>query len=160
MESSSSAKNLLKPLKLTHTNFWPNLHKKWFPHRATSKRKINFYFRKTKPDHKLWKTSYFIKISCFGWVMNLNGLLQKKSKQEGEGLTDWGYSYLFQPLLPPGIFHFFTLSPQIPDKTKLNPWMFHKIVFAAYIPWKFQGKKQRPLEILVSWSQLEIPIRF
>ena len=28
----------------------------------------------------------------------------------------------------PGIFHFFTLPLEIPDKTKLNPWMFHKIV--------------------------------
>ena len=28
----------------------------------------------------------------------------------------------------PGIFHFFTLPLEIPDKTKLNPWIFHKIV--------------------------------
>ena len=140
------AKHLLKPLKLTHTSSWPNLHKKWGP-KLRQKEKSIFSSEKTKPDHKLLKTSYFIKISCFGWVMNLNGLLQKKSKQEGEGLTDWGYSYLFQPLLPSGIFHFFTLPLQIPDKTKLNPWIFHKIVLAAYILWKFQGKKQRPLEI-------------
>ena len=29
---------------------------------------------------------------------------------------------------PPGIFHFFTLPLEIPGKTKLNPWIFHKIV--------------------------------
>ena len=29
---------------------------------------------------------------------------------------------------PAGIFHFFTLPQDIPDKTKLNPWIFHKIV--------------------------------
>ena len=29
---------------------------------------------------------------------------------------------------PPGIFHFFTLPLEILDKTKLNPWIFHKIV--------------------------------
>ena len=29
---------------------------------------------------------------------------------------------------PPGIFHFFTLPLEISDKTKLNPWIFHKIV--------------------------------
>ena len=28
----------------------------------------------------------------------------------------------------PGIFHFFTLPLEIPDKTKLTPWIFHKIV--------------------------------
>ena len=27
-----------------------------------------------------------------------------------------------------GIFHFFTLPLEIPDKTKLHPWKFHKIV--------------------------------
>ena len=34
--------------------------------------------------------------------------------------------YFFEKL--PGIFHFFTLPLKIPDKTKLNPWIFHKIV--------------------------------
>ena len=29
---------------------------------------------------------------------------------------------------PPGIFHFLTLPLEIPDKTKLNPRIFHKIV--------------------------------
>ena len=29
---------------------------------------------------------------------------------------------------PPGIFHFFTLPMEIPDKTKLYPWKFLKIV--------------------------------
>ena len=29
---------------------------------------------------------------------------------------------------PPGSFHFFTLPLEIPDKTKLNHWIFHKIV--------------------------------
>ena len=28
----------------------------------------------------------------------------------------------------PGMFHFLTLTLEIPDKTKLNPWIFHKIV--------------------------------
>ena len=28
----------------------------------------------------------------------------------------------------PGIFHFFTLPLKISDKTKLTPWIFHKIV--------------------------------
>ena len=29
---------------------------------------------------------------------------------------------------PPGIFHFFTLPMEIPDKTKLNPSILHKLV--------------------------------
>ena len=29
---------------------------------------------------------------------------------------------------PPGIFHFFTLAMEIPDKTKLNPSILHKLV--------------------------------
>ena len=39
--------------------------------------------------------------------------------------------YFFEPAPPcpsPGIFHFFTLPIEIPDKTKLNPWIFYKIV--------------------------------
>ena len=28
---------------------------------------------------------------------------------------------------PPGVFHFFTLPLEILDKTKLHPWIFHKI---------------------------------
>ena len=70
---------------------------------------------------------------CFGLVYLLphdvnkpqNGLFQKKFKQvrgRGVGLK------IFFCENSPGIFHFFTLPLEIPDKTKLNPWMFHKIV--------------------------------
>ena len=38
----------------------------------------------------------------------------------------------------PGIFHFFTLSLEIPDKKK-DPWKFH---------------------IIFSWVPLEIPLRY
>ena len=54
---------------------------------------------------------------------------------------------------PPGIFNFFTLPLEIPDKTKLNPWLFHIILFhhleiprpkrktpgnsTIFFPWKF-----------------------
>ena len=54
---------------------------------------------------------------------------------------------------PPGIFRFFTLPLEILDKTKLNPWIFHKIVSDPFFScsWKFpkhiQGQKQRPLEV-------------
>ena len=34
--------------------------------------------------------------------------------------------YVFEN--PPGIFHFFTLPMEIPDKTKLNPVILHKVV--------------------------------
>ena len=49
-----------------------------------------------------------------------NGLFQKKSKQVGLK------KYFFKISL--GISHFFTLFLEIPDKTKLNIWIFHKIV--------------------------------
>ena len=60
-------------------------------------------------------------------------LFQKKS-------GGWGYTLLKTSLE----FSFFTLPLEIPDKTKLNPWIFHKIVLD---PLRFQGPKQRPLEI-------------
>ena len=44
------------------------------------------------------------------------------------------------------IFHFYTLPLEIPDKTKLEPWIFHKIVLDP-LPWKFQDQKQIPLKI-------------
>ena len=45
----------------------------------------------------------------------------RKKKQTGELRT-----YFFENL--PEIFHIFTLFLEIPDKTKLNPWKFQKIV--------------------------------
>ena len=52
--------------------------------------------------------------------------------------------YFFENL--PGIFHFFTITLEIPGKTKLNPWIIQKIVLDPLeIP---RPQKQRPLEIL------------
>ena len=71
-----------------------------------------------------------------------NGLFQKKIKMGGgRGLR------IYFCENSPGIFHFFTLPLEIPDKTKLNPWIFHKIVLDPFSPWKFQDQKQRPMEI-------------
>ena len=42
----------------------------------------------------------------------------------GGGGGHRGYTF-FQP---PGILHFFTLPLEIPDKPKLDLWIFHKIV--------------------------------
>ena len=47
---------------------------------------------------------------------------RKKVKGGGGGLR----TYFFET--PPGIFHFFTLSLENPDQTKLLLWKFHKIV--------------------------------
>ena len=58
-----------------------------------------------------------------------NGLFQKKFKQvrgRGVGLR------IFFCENTPGIFHFFTLPLEFPDKTKLNPWIFHKIVLDPF----------------------------
>ena len=51
--------------------------------------------------------------------MNLEWAIPEKSQTERGG---GGFEN------PPGIFHFFTLPQEIPDKKKLNPWIFHKIV--------------------------------
>ena len=79
-----------------------------------------------------------------------HGLFQEKLKQGGLRI------YFFEN--PPGIFHFFTLPQEIPDKTKLIH--LHKIVLDPF--WKFQGQKQTPLEIPSNfpWSPLEIPLCF
>ena len=63
------------------------------------------------------------------------GLFQKKSKQRS-----WG-QFLKKT---PGIFRFITLIFEVPDKIKLHPWKFYKIVLHH---WNFQGKKARPMEI-------------
>ena len=68
MESSSSEK-FLKPLKFTIC--WPNFCKNRVPMGHTQNKKQYFFSEITKPDHKLSKAFYFIKISylqhvCFG----------------------------------------------------------------------------------------------
>ena len=68
MKSSNSEKFWLKPLKIAI--FGPNLHKKGSV-RATPKTNRIFFSEMTKADHELSKTFYFIKISCFDWVMNV-----------------------------------------------------------------------------------------
>ena len=86
---------------------------------------------------------YFTFQACATGLFNLyNWLFQKISKQGG-GLR----IYFFDK--PPGIFHFFTLPLEIPDKTKLNPWIFHKIVIDSL-----------DIHIIFSWSPLQIPPHF
>ena len=48
-----------------------------------------------------------------------NGLFQKKTKQGDRGF--WGHRYFFKPPPLPGIFRFFTLPLEIPDRTRLTP---------------------------------------
>ena len=79
-----------------------------------------------------------------------NGLFQKKNQTGGLRI------YFCENCS--GIFHSFTLSLEIPDKTKLNPWIFHTIVLPRSLrsskaknkdPWKFH--------IIFSCSPLAIP---
>ena len=52
---------------------------------------------------------------------------EKKNRGKGWGGVGGGVEdILFRKL--PGIFHFFTLPLEIPDRTKLHPWKSHKIV--------------------------------
>ena len=59
MESSNSEKNLLKPLETTI--FWPNFCKNG-GHGQHPKQKTIVFAEITKPDHRLSKPFYFIKI--------------------------------------------------------------------------------------------------
>ena len=61
MQSSSSEKFLLKPLKIAI--FGPNLCKKRGQYGPHPKQTKSFFAEMTKADHKLSKTFYFIKIS-------------------------------------------------------------------------------------------------
>ena len=79
---------------------------------------------------------------CYLKIIHIFGacLIQKKSKQKQfRGVVG---DILFWK--PPQIF--FTMTLEIPDKTKLNPWIIQKIVLDPLeIP---RPQKQRPLEIL------------
>ena len=56
---------------------------------------------------------------------------------------------------------FFTLSLEIPDKTKLNPWIFHKIVLDPLRRnSRVKNKDSWKFQIIFSWSPLEIPRAF
>ena len=46
---------------------------------------------------------------------------------------------------PPGIFHFLTLTLEIPDKTMLNPWIFNKIVLRSL--GNLKSKKKDPWKL-------------
>ena len=50
----------------------------------------------------------------------------------GEGGRGWGYTFLITPM---GFSIFFTLPLEILDKTKLHPWIFHKIVLDPVDSW-------------------------
>ena len=60
-----------------------------------------------------------------GYAMHKMGCSRKNPKKGGGGLIE---DILFWKT--PGIFQFFTLPLEIPDKTKskLTPWIFHKIM--------------------------------
>ena len=60
LEYCSSEKKLLKPLKITI--FWPNLCKNGVPMSCTQQQGTIFFAIITKPNHKLSKNFYFIKI--------------------------------------------------------------------------------------------------
>ena len=71
-------------------------------------------------------------------------ILEKKQTR-GEGC--WGYTFFNPPSPPlpasphPGIFDFLAVPLEIPDKTKIHPWKFHKIVLdllkITRHPWNF-----------------------
>ena len=63
---------------------------------------------------------------------SLMGYFRKKSKQRGvEDILFW---------IPLDIFIFLLYPLEIPDKTKLNPWVFHKIVLHPLETWRSKAK--------------------
>ena len=77
------------------------------------------------------------------------GPFQKKSKQE-KGQKWWK---------TPRIFTFVSLPLEIPDKVKLHPWEFYKIMLH---PLEFQVKNQEPwrFHIIFSGSPFQTPLLF
>ena len=59
----------------------------------------------------------------------------------------------------PGVFHFFTLTLEIPDKTKPSPWIFHRIVLD---PLEIPIQKTDPwnFHIIFSWPHFGNSILF
>ena len=78
--------------------------------------------------------------------------IPEKSKQRGLRI------YFFEN--PPGIFHFFNLPLEIPDKTKLNPLIFDRIVLDPLEIPKQKNKDPQQFHVIFSWSPLEIPLHF
>ena len=78
------------------------------------------------------------------------GLFQKKNPNRGLRI------YFFEN---PGVFHFFTLTLEIPDKTKPSPWIFHRIVLD---PLEIPIQKTDPwnFHIILSWPHFGNSILF
>ena len=95
----------------------------------------------------------------------------RKNPNRGGGLR----TYFFEKTS--GIFRFVTLSLEIPDKTKLHPWKFHKTVlhplkiprpktkthgestlFFLYHPWKCHFFLNWPLEFLDSIFSIPLKV--
>ena len=62
----------------------------------------------------------------------------------GGGGDVWRDKYVFVPRPPEEFLIFYFTAGNSPDKAKLNPWIFHKIVLALG---NSPGLKQRALEI-------------
>ena len=73
---------------------------------------------------------------------------KKKTVGGGRGAIELGHAFMKTPL---EFSIFFTLPLEIPDKTKLHPWKFHKFLLATSIG-NSKTKNQNP------W--LEIPHYF
>ena len=73
-------------------------------------------------------------------------------KTEREGVED-----ILTPAPPPWNFWFFTLSLEIPDKTKLHPLKFYHIFVRSL--GNFKNKIQDSWRFHIIFSPLEIPLR-
>ena len=83
------------------------------------------------------KTDYYL----------VSGYYRKKKKKTG-GLR----TYFFENV--PEIFHIFTLPLEIPDKAKLNPWKFHKIVLDPLETLRPKNQNPWKFHTIFAWSPL------
>ena len=79
------------------------------------------------------------------------------SRKKTKGVEDIPTFFEKSPI----IFHFFTSTLGIPDKTKLHAWKFYKIVIDMYLGNSTMAKNQDPWKfVFFSWSPMEIPLCF
>ena len=82
-----------------------------------------------------------IKCKLSDLVASTNCTIPKKIQTEG----GWGHTFFGKPS---GICRFDTLPLEIPYKTKLHPWKFHKIVL-YHLTWAIPEKIQTGEELRI-----------
>ena len=92
---------------------------------------------------KMMQMTYLDITQCFFQGKCLIGLIQEWAFPEKCKLGGWGHTFLKKTL---DFFGIFSVHLEIPDKTKLHPSKFGKLVYVTFVR-NSKAKKPRPLEI-------------